>query len=143
MYCQRGVQLEKGGVSEGTSFSSSVSFPSGPRFPAGRRSFLRHRSVSFARFPRSGPRLLGTAAHVASHVGATGVCEKTLLLYEHWPSSSRNCSPASDLELFKLIFPRVLFSRGVSFSAHPVELIYKTCMISPYVLSGLSNLYCI
>ena len=34
---------------------------------------------------------------------------------------SKHCSPAPDLELFKLIFPRVLFSGGVFFHGHRWE----------------------
>ena len=44
-------------------------------------------------------------------------------------TSSTNSHPALDLVLFKLFFPRVLFSRGVVFHRHGYELKDSTTMI--------------
>ena len=56
--------------------------------------------------------------------GTAGVCEKNIPFVSAFAlqSCSRNCSPAPDLVLWKLVFPRVLLSGGVFFSQTPVSI---------------------
>ena len=77
--------------------------------------------------------------YLIKRFGFAGVCLRNTPLIRALAilSGGRNCSPASDLVLRKLVFPMALFSKGVFFSQTPVSLLSSSL---PPALSLLLSL---